>query len=328
MPPRPFKDIDRRIREEFGGRGPNDLYAEFSERPIAAASIGQVHVARLRTGEKVAVKVQYPDIEAIARADLRVLRRIIRIVQWFVPFQGLEGVYNEVRDMILEELDFHAEADNSRRIAENFKDRQDVVFPKVVAELTTKHVLTMLWESGIKIADIARLDAAKVDKTALAAIVVEAYCQQIFVDGIYHADPHPGNVLIRPREGAPPQIVFLDFGAVAEVSREMRDGMVQFLQGAIHRDTARIVGAMRKMGFIPRGADDRVFDRVIEHFHQRFQDEIQLESFSLKDVKFDPEKMFENLADLKAGWTSRSASCRRASSSPRSGSSSSGRSSC
>jgi predicted unusual protein kinase regulating ubiquinone biosynthesis (AarF/ABC1/UbiB family) len=301
VPPRPTSDIEQRIRDEFGGRGPDELFAEFQPRPIAAASIGQVHIARLRTGEKVAVKVQYPDIEEIARADLRALRRILAIVQWVAPLQGLDGVYREVREMVLSELDFRAEAENARRIAANFKPRSDVAFPRVVESLTTSRVLTTLWEDGIKIADVARLDAAGVDREKLAAQVVEAYCQQIFVDGLYHADPHPGNVLIRrPAEaGAAPTVVFLDFGAVAVVSPAMREGMIELLQGAIHRDTTRIVSAMRKMGFIPRGADDQVFDRVIEYFHARFQEEIQLESFSLRDVKLDPDKLFENLADLR-----------------------------
>src|SRR5262249_47605954 len=151
-----------------------------------------------------------------------------------------------------------------------------------------------------KIGDVDRLEAAGVDRRRLAELVVEAYCQQIFVDGIYHADPHPGNVLIRKGgDPAAPTIVFIDFGAVAEVSPAMREGMIQLLQGAIHRDTPRIVGAMRRMGFIPRGADERVYDRVIEYIHQRFQEEIQLDSFSLRDVKLDPDKIFENLADFR-----------------------------
>ncbi len=294
VPPRPFRDIEKRVRDELGA-SPRELFGEFCERPIAAASIGQVHIARLKSGEKVAVKVQYPDIEQIARVDLRALHRIFRVVQFFVPFQGLEGVFREVRAMVLSELDFRAEAENSRRIADNFKDRQDVAFPRVVEDMTTTRVLTTYWEDGIKIGDLPRLDAAQVDRRKLAELVVEAYCQQIFVDGIYHADPHPGNILVRKG----PSIVFLDFGAVAEVPQEMRDGMVEFLQAAIHRDTPRIIAAMRKMGFIPRGADDRVFDQVIEHFHQRFQEEIHIDSFSLKDVKFDPEKMFDSLADLR-----------------------------
>jgi ubiquinone biosynthesis protein len=299
VPPRKFADIEARIRDELGKR-PSELFAEFAERPIAAASIGQVHAARLHSGERVAVKVQYPDIEQTVRADLRALRRIFRVVSWFVPFQGLDGVYREIKSMVLDELDFEAEAENAKRIADNFTARPEVGFPRAVPELTTKRVLTTYWEDGIKIGDTAKLDAAGLDRRSVAELVVEAYCQQIFVDGVYHADPHPGNVLVRPGTGArAANIVFLDFGAVAEVSPQMREGMVQFLQGAIHRDTQRIVSAMKKMGFIPRGANDRVFDRVIDHFHQRFQDEIQLESFSLREVKFDPDKMFQNLADLR-----------------------------
>src|SRR5262249_51523244 len=147
--------------------------------------------------EKVAVKVQYPDIDEIARADLKALRRILAVVQYFAPIQGLDGVYREVRDMILSELDFCAEAANTKRIAANFRDRGDVGFPVVVEELTTARVLTTVWQDGIKIGDLGRLDAAGVDKRKLASLVVEAYCQQIFIDGIYHADPHPGNIIIR-----------------------------------------------------------------------------------------------------------------------------------
>ena len=303
VPPRPFPDIEARIREEFGGQGVKELFAEFSERPIAAASVGQVHVARLKTGERVAVKVQYPDIDEIVRIDLRTLRRIFGIVQYFVPYQGLDGVYREIRDMITEELDFTLEAANGKRIAKNFAGREDVAFPRVIDSLCTSRVLTTMWEDGVKSADLERLDAVvRIDRKVIAKQVVEAYCQQIFIDGVYHADPHPGNVLVR-RVGeaadAGACIVFLDFGAVAEVSPKMRQGIVDFLQGAIHRDTQRIVRAMREMGFVARGADERVFDRVVEYFHQRFQEEIQLDSFNLREIKFDPQKGLENLADLR-----------------------------
>ena len=302
VPPRPFPDIEARIREEFGGRGIAELFAEFSERPIAAASIGQVHVARLKTGERVAVKVQYPDIDQIVKIDLRTLRRIFAIVQHFVPYQGLDGVYREIRDMISEELDFLLEAENGKRVAKNFAGREDVAFPRVIDELTTSRVLTTHWQEGVKSSDLERLESVGVDRKTIAKQVVEAYCQQIFIDGVYHADPHPGNVLVRRHgegEGAGACIVFLDFGAVAEVSPKMRQGIVDFLQGAIHRDTQRIVRAMREMGFVARGADERVFDRVVEYFHQRFQEEIQLDSFNLREIKFDPQKGLENLADLR-----------------------------
>ena len=298
VPPRPYEDIERRIREEFGGKSPDDLFQSFDRRPIASASIGQVHLARLSSGQRVAVKVQYPDIETIVKSDLATLRRIFRIVQFFVPYQGLEDVYREIRSMLWAELDFRAEADNVERIARNFGDREDVVFPTVVRELSTQRVLTTNFESGIKVGDLGKLDRAGVDRGAVARLVVELYCQQIFTDGVYHADPHPGNLLVRASDHDM-RVVFLDFGAVAEISPQMRQGIIELIQGALARDTARIVRAMKQMGFIARGADDKLFDRVIEYFYSRFQEQISLDSLSLKDIKFDPQKGLENLADLR-----------------------------
>jgi ubiquinone biosynthesis protein len=297
VPPRAFADIEQRLREELG-RGPQVLFASFDEAPIASASIGQVHLAVMHDGQKVAVKVQYPDIEQIVRSDLRTLQRIFGIVGWFVPYHGLDEIYREVRAIVLAELDYRAEADNGRRIGANFEGRTDVRFPQVVAELSTGRVLTTHFESGCKITDIASLRRLGLDRTALAREVVEVYCQQIFSDGVYHADPHPGNLLVRA-DGPTPTIVFLDFGAVAEIPAKVRQGIVELLQGALSRDTRRIVHAMRQMGFVARGADDRVFEQVIEYFHERFQQTISLDSLNLKDIKFDPEKSLESLADLR-----------------------------
>lgn len=300
VPPRPYQDIERRVREELGA-GTDELFASFEHQPIASASIGQVHVARMKTGEVVAVKVQYPDIEEIVRVDLRTLRRIFKIVQRFLPYEGLEDLYREIRAIVLEELDFRAEADHGDRIAANFEGRTDVGFPRVVRSLSTQRILTTHFEKGIKISDLAGLKKQGTDRKVLARQVVELYCQQIFTDGVYHADPHPGNLLVRPgpKAGDPPTIVFLDFGAVAEISPEMRQGIVELLQGALTRDTNRIVKAMKQMGFVARGADERVFEQVVEYFHSRFQESISLDSFNLKDVKFDPEKGLESIADLR-----------------------------
>lgn len=300
VPPRPYADIERRIREELGA-GTEELFASFEQQPIASASIGQVHVARLKTGEVVAVKVQYPDIEEIVRVDLRTLRRIFKLVQRFLPYEGLEDLYREIRAIVLEELDFRAEADHGDRIAANFEGRTDVGFPKVVRPLSTQRILTTHFEKGVKISDLAGLKKQGTDRKVLARQVVELYCQQIFTDGVYHADPHPGNLLVRPgpKPGDPPTIVFLDFGAVAEISPQMREGIVELLQGALSRDTNRIVKAMKQMGFVARGADERIFEQVVDYFHSRFQESISLDSFNLKDVKFDPEKGLESIADLR-----------------------------
>jgi ubiquinone biosynthesis protein len=298
VPPRPYEDIEARLREEFGGKPLAELFDSFDQRPIASASIGQVHVARMRGGTRVAVKVQYPDIESIVKSDLKTLRRIFRIVGWFTNHH-LDDVYLEIRAMILAELDFRAEAVHSARIQKNFTDRPDVVFPTVVAELSTARVLTTHFEQGIKIGDLGRLDAAGLDRRELARMVVALYCQMIFTDGVYHADPHPGNLLVRRGADDKLVVVLLDFGEVAEISPAMRQGIVELIQGGLGRDTGRIVRAMKQMGFIARGADERVFDRVVDYFHQRFQEQISLDTLNLKDIKFDPQKGLENLADLR-----------------------------
>lgn len=300
VPPRPYVDIEKRVREELG-KSPDALFASFERRPIASASIGQVHLARLHDGAKVAVKVQYPDIDQIVKRDLNTLRRIFRIVEWFIPYQGLEDLYREIRSIVLEELDYRAEAENAARIAANFEGRTDVAFPRVVAELSTERVLVTHFESGVKITDKQGTKHLGLERGQLARQVVEIYCQQIFTDGVYHADPHPGNLLVRPSpdHGALPQIVFLDFGAVAELPANVRGGIVELIQGALTRDTRRIVGAMKQIGFVARGANEQVFEQVIEYFHERFQENIQLDSLNLKDIKFDPQKGLESVAALR-----------------------------
>jgi ubiquinone biosynthesis protein len=304
VPPRPYPDIEQRVREELGG-APDELFASFERRPVASASIGQVHKATLHTGEAVAVKVQYPDIDEIVKSDLKTLRRIFSIVQWFVPYEGLDDVYREIRAIVLSELDFRAEADHGDRIAANFPDRPDVAFPRVVRDRSTERVLTTHFEPGVKISDVAALKAQGIDRTLLARQVVEVYCQQIFTDGVYHADPHPGNLLVRPAPAGDgtAELVFLDFGAVASISPQFRAGIVELVQGGLTRDTRRIVKAMRQMGFVAKNADERVFEQVVEYFSERFHASISLEHLNLKDLKLDPDKTLErsleSLADLR-----------------------------
>jgi predicted unusual protein kinase regulating ubiquinone biosynthesis (AarF/ABC1/UbiB family) len=239
--------------------------------------------------------VQHQDIDRVVRLDLRTIRRILAIVQWFVPLEGLDAYYHQIKELLSQELDFVLEADNIERIAQNFANDPRVVFPKPVRDLCTRRVLTTTFVEGVKVSDVAALGTLGVDKQDVARRLVRLYCQMIFVDGVYHADPHPGNVLVR-KDGA---IVLLDFGAVAELSPQMREGIPEFLEGVLRRDTDRLVKSMRKMGFISRTSDDVVSERIIEYFHRRFQEEVHLDSFNLKDLRIDPQKGFENLLDLR-----------------------------
>jgi ubiquinone biosynthesis protein len=305
VPPRPYRDIEARLREEFGGRSPNEVFAEFSPEPVASASIGQVHRARLPSGEEVAVKVQYPDIEEIVRTDLRALRRIFDLLRWFMPDYGFDTIYREIREMVMAELDYRREAAAIEKISANFAARKataaNVVFPRVMTQFSTARVLTTEWIEGTKVADLEKLASLQVDRRAAARVCVEAYCQQIFIDGLYHADPHPGNLLLQAPAApdAPPKVVFLDFGATATVSEGMRRGMVSFLQGAMTRDTNRIVTSMREMGFISRRADPEVFDRVVQYFHDKMRGQISIEGFSLKNLRFEADKSLGSLLDLR-----------------------------
>ncbi len=293
VPPRPFPEIESRLERELGDS--MKLIANLDREPTASASLGQVHAARLTDGRRVAVKVQHRDIDRIVRLDLKTIRRILGIVQFFVPVQGLDAYYHQIKELLSQELDFALEADNIENIAKNFAKNPRVVFALPVRPLCTKRVLTTEWLDGVKVSDVSSLRTLGVDRKDVATRLVQLYCQMIFVDGVYHADPHPGNVLVQ-KDGA---IVLLDFGAVAVLSPSMREGIPEFLEGVLRRDTDRLFKAMRKMGFISRTADEAVSEKIIEYFHRRFQEEVRLESFNLKDIKIDPQRGFESLLDLR-----------------------------
>ncbi len=294
VPPRPFEEIAPRVVSELGG--PIDkFFTAFEKEPIASASLGQVHEARTRDGRRVVVKVQHQDIDEIVRLDLKTIRRIMGIVQWFVPVQGLDSYYQQIKTLLHQELDFELEAASIERISANFERDPRVLFPTPIRELSTKRVLTTTFVEGRKLSDMQGLGALGVDRKDIARRLVRAYCQMIFVDGVYHADPHPGNILVN----AQGDLVLLDFGAVAELSPQMREGIPEFLEGVIRRDTDRIVRALRKMGFLSRTSDEVMTEKIIEFFHRRFQEEVKIESFNLKDIKIDPMKGLEDLLDLR-----------------------------
>lgn len=303
VPPRPFSEVEIRLREELAGRSIADVFAEFDQTPVASASIGQVHVARLHSGEKVAVKIQYPGIETIVSTDLRALRRIFKIVGRLLPDWGWNVIYGEIQKMVLAELDYRQEAEAIATIAANFAGRTDVLIPKVIGICSTTRVLTTQWMDGVKVNDQAGITAAGIDRATAARLCIEAYCKQIFVDGVYHADPHPGNLLLVPQrsEGEGPALVFLDFGATARISPAMRKGIVSFLQGAVTRDVGRIALSMKEMGFISRHADHEVFDRVIEHFYERFRSQMRFQNFSTGSLSsgLDLRGQIATLLDLR-----------------------------
>jgi ubiquinone biosynthesis protein len=289
IPPRQLGEMYERIRKELG-KDPSLLFAEFEPHPIASASLAQVHVARLQDGRRVAVKVQYLDIEANTKKDLQTIKQILSFYGFFLRIKGLGYLHSQFSQMIQEEL----EAEHIETIAANFTGNPQVLFPKVIHELSSERVLTTEFMEGVKISDLENLTEQNIDRQALAERVVTAYCQMIFTDGIYHADPHPGNILVQP-DGS---IVFVDFGAVAKLSNEMKNGILQFFQGVLKRDNDQISAALQQMGLIALHEDGQHVEQLVDYIYSRFLKQMNVESWNLSDIHVSMEDKLDMMVDF------------------------------
>jgi len=293
IPPRPMSEIYERIHKEFS-QDPGLLFAEFDPNPIASASLAQVHLARLHDGHQVAVKVQYLDIEANTKKDLQTIRQLLSFYGFFLRIKGLGYLHSQFSQMIHEELDFRLEAQHIETIAANFTGNPQVFFPKVVHELSTERVLTTEFMEGVKISDLENLTERNIDRQALAERVLTAYCQMIFRDGIYHADPHPGNILVQS-DGS---IVFLDFGAVAKLSDEMKNGILHFFEGVLKRDNDQISTALQQMGLIALRNDAHHVEQLVDYIYSRFLKQMTVESWNLSDIHVSMQDKLDTMVDF------------------------------
>lgn len=293
VPPRPLSEIYARIRKELG-KDPELVFAQFDPRPIASASLAQVHLARLQDGRAVAVKVQYMDIEAITREDLQTIKSMLSFYGFFFRIKGFGYLHSQFSQMINEELDFRLEAEHIETIAANFSGSPQVLFPAVIHELSTERVLTTEFMEGVKISDLAALTEAGIDLPALAQRVLTAYCQMIFIDGVYHADPHPGNILVQP-DGS---IVFVDFGAVATLSKEMKAGLLQLFEGILKRDNDQISAALQQMGLIALRDDPTQVERLVDYIYGHFLKQMTVESWNLSDIRVSMQDKLDLVVDF------------------------------
>ena len=284
IPSRPFEEIEKRITEELGDK-PENLFAQFDRQPLASASIGQVHRATLKSGEDVVIKVQHAHIESIAEVDLTIMQRIIGMVSYFFEIKGIEHAYTQVKKMMEEELDFQQEANSMQIIAENLKEEPKLTTPKVYHKYSTNRVLTSQFCDGVKINNIAQIEAWHINPTNLANRLVHAYCKMVFVDGFYHADPHPGNIMIQS-DGT---IVFLDFGAVAHLKPSMRTGFLSLIDAAVKNDNERIIQALQMMDFLSGDEHaEETAEIIIDAFRNFIQNEVQIEGLNFQDIKVNP----------------------------------------
>jgi predicted unusual protein kinase regulating ubiquinone biosynthesis (AarF/ABC1/UbiB family) len=247
VPPRPFEMIRAQIERELG-RPLYSIFAEFDPRPIASASLAQVHRARLHDGRDAAVKVQYPGIEGIVRADLRNMILVLEWLAWFERDFDYRVLIREALKYVPMELDFEHEADSSTTIRLNFASDPAVMIPEVYREFTTRRVLTMEFAPGIKITDIEGLERAGIDKHVVAQKLIEVFCEQVLRDGFFHADPHPGNILVQPG----PRLVLLDFGLAKDFPPAFRDGLVRLTFGILTANRDGVIQAFTDLGFRTR----------------------------------------------------------------------------
>ncbi|HEY8155065.1 MAG TPA: AarF/UbiB family protein [Myxococcota bacterium] len=267
VPPLPFGEVRAAVERELGAPLA-ELFAEFEPSPLGAASIAQVHRARLPGGEAVAVKVQYPWLEASLSADLAWVGAAARVFARRHAAVDRERLFAEFAAGLREELDFTREARVAAEIAANLAHDPRVVVPRVLASHSSRRVLTMSYAPAVRIDDRAGLARLGVAPRAVLEILARAYAKQVFVDGLFHADPHPGNlfVLDEPGAAARPRLLFVDFGLSRRLDPDLRREMRLGIYALLQRDEGAFLAGMQRMGMIAPGAREGVARAVGEMF--------------------------------------------------------------
>ena len=263
MPPRPWDEMRAVIESELGDTV-DSLFAEFDRRPIAAASLAQVYRARTHDGHDVAVKVQYPGIDRIVRWDLETIRFLANVWAKLESSIDFRPIAQEMERNAPEEVDFVHEGRAAEEIAALLADRNDVVVPGIYWQLSTRRVLTMDYLDGIRITDVEAMRAAGIDPPRVADTLIDLYNVMILRYGVFHADPHPGNLLVLP--GDPPRIGLIDFGLTKRLTDEFRELVIVLTTAIIARRPQEITEAMEDMGFRTRDRDEETYTALGEAF--------------------------------------------------------------
>jgi ubiquinone biosynthesis protein len=289
IPPRAFDEIRRVVEADFG-KPLDAVFAEFAREPVAAASLAQVHRARLLDGREVAVKVQYPDIEHIVSVDLTSMRRIAAIYQRFDP-QPLEflPLLDELQRHLRMELDFRREVESADRVRKLFEGDDAVVIPRMHYDWCTRRVITMEFVGGVKVTDVAGLRAAGIAPGDVNQGLMRIYTRMILAYGFFHADPHPGNIFIQPG----PRFVLLDFGLSKELPKGFGLGLFELMFSMMTFNESAMIRAFDELGFATKTGDKQTYLEITRRMIERSENRM----FEGEFTEEMTDELFEAIRD-------------------------------
>ncbi len=284
VPPEDF-DAIRQLAEAELGAPIDERFERFEREPLAAASLGQVHRARLRAEaastegfQDVVVKIQRPFIEQLIAVDFSALHRVAGWLMRYKPISrraDVRALISELETTVYREIDYLAEGSNAETFQKNFAESKMIHVPRVVWSQTTKRVLTLENVYAIKITDYDAITSAGIDRAEVAQVLFKTYLKQIFEDGFFHADPHPGNLFVTPRvpdEGSEIewQLTFVDFGMAGSVPDRLSEGLRETIIGIGTRNAARVVASYQMLGVLLPGADLKLLEKAGAQVFDRF----------------------------------------------------------
>ena len=288
-PPISFEEIKVIIESELGG-DIDDIFAEFSKEALATASIAQVHEAKLPTGEKVAVKVQKTNVQEIVETDLAIMRFIANESERFdTSFKhlNLPAIVHEFDRSIQKEMDFDNELMNIRHMNDNFKYNDKIIVPVTYQDYSTEKVLTMEYVEGVKLSEVIVGDDPKYNKILIADRIVRSYFQQIFVDGFFHADPHPGNIFITDDNA----VCFIDFGMMGVLDEEFRQNLAELMIHFSDRNIDGLINQLIRMDILNEKTDINILKTDLNDLFAKYYG-VELSRFNgiIEDLLFLMQK--------------------------------------
>lgn len=291
-----------RIESELG-RSLQECYAEIDSTPVASASLGQVYRARLASGEEVAVKVQRPDLEQIISFDVAILYRIVKLTNRFFPKVNenadWEGMLREFHATIFEEMDYVKEGRNADRFRYNFRTWRAIRVPKIYWSHTSRKVLTLEFIRGTKVTDVEGLRARRVSAVKVNRLLVRTYLKQLLEDGFFHADPHPGNLLVMDSG----HLAFFDFGMVGRITPRLQSQMIDAFFHVVSRDVHGLGHDIINLNFLKPGVDPETVRPVVEKLFTVYLN-LKLGEIKFKELTYDlAEVVYEYPFRLPANFT-------------------------